>query len=143
MTKSKAQISLPSRRQVLKAAGAVALAGLTGGRANTAFAQQCSVVAAPSLTEGPYFVDEILHRSDVRVDPTDGSIQDGFPLVLTINVSRVDSCVVTPLTGAFVDIWHCDALGIYSDIAAQNSVGKKFLRGYDMTDRKGQVQFTT
>src|SRR5438046_3195629 len=74
--------NLPNRRQILKAAGAAALAGLGSGLRGTALAQQCSVVAAPSLTEGPYFVDEILHRSDIRVDPTDNSIQEGFPLTL-------------------------------------------------------------
>ena len=101
------------------------------------------VVAAPSLTEGPYFVDEILHRNDIRVDPSDDSIQPGFPLNLTINLFRVDNCVVTPLPGAFVDIWQCSALGVYSDVAAQNTVGKRFLRGYQITDRAGQAQFQT
>ena len=43
------------------------------------------------------------------------------------------------LTGAYVDIWHCNALGVYSDIAAQNSLGRKFLRGYQPTDRQGNA----
>jgi protocatechuate 3,4-dioxygenase beta subunit len=140
MAKQKTFAGLPNRRQVLKAAGVAALAGL--GR-STALAQQCSVAAAPSLTEGPYFVDEILHRSDIRVDPADNSIQEGFPLTLTLNLSRIDNCVITPLTGVFVDIWHCNAAGVYSDVAANNSVGKKFLRGYQVTDRNGQVEFKT
>jgi protocatechuate 3,4-dioxygenase beta subunit len=131
-----------SRRQILKAAGAAALAGFARPSSLPALTA-CSVVAAPSLTEGPYFVDEILHRSDIRADPSDGSIQQGLPLDLTINVSRVDDCVVTPMPGAFVDIWQCNALGVYSDIAAQNVVGKKFLRGYQISDRAGQVQFRT
>jgi intradiol ring-cleaving dioxygenase-like protein len=42
-----------------------------------------------------------------------------------------------------VDVWHCDAGGLYSDEAANNTVGKKFLRGYQITDANGAVQFTT
>jgi protocatechuate 3,4-dioxygenase beta subunit len=140
MAKQKAFTGLLNRRQVLKAA---ALAGLGSGLRAAALAQQCSVPPAPSLTEGPYFVDEILHRSDIRVDPTDNSIQDGFPLTLTLNLSRIDNCVITPLTGVFVDIWHCNAAGVYSDVAANDSVGRKFLRGYQVTDRNGQVEFKT
>ncbi|MDZ8052579.1 MAG: hypothetical protein RMX68_029165 [Aulosira sp. ZfuVER01] len=44
-----------------------------------------------------------------------------------------------------MDIWHCDALGVYSDVTDRsfNTVGKKFLRGYQVTDAQGNVQFTT
>ncbi len=47
--------------------------------------------------------------------------------------------------GAIVDIWHCDAAGVYSDATDPgfNTVGKKFLRGYQVTDANGGVQFTT
>ena len=34
------------------------------------------------------------------------------------------------LSGALVDMWHCDAPGLYSDISAQRAVGQRFLRGY-------------
>ena len=46
---------------------------------------------------------------------------------------------------AIVDIWHCDALGVYSDVTDPgfSTVGKKFLRGYQVTDANGTVQFTT
>src|SRR5262249_1673348 len=62
---------------------------------------------------------------------------------LSITVQEVSSSGCNPLAGAQVDIWHCDAAGIYSDEAANNSVGKKFLRGYQLTDDNGTVQFTT
>jgi len=45
------------------------------------------------------------------------------------------------LAGVFVDIWHCDALGTYSDV--QGASGRKFLRGYQVTDASGAAQFTT
>ena len=42
-----------------------------------------------------------------------------------------------------MDLWHCNALGIYSDIASQSTIGKKFLRGYQPTDRHGNAYFLT
>jgi protocatechuate 3,4-dioxygenase beta subunit len=107
-----------------------------------------SCVITPQQTEGPYFVDERLHRSDVRSDPSDGSVKDGLPLALEMRVFTVgnegtDRCL--PLANAIVDIWHCDAQGIYSDVEDRNfnTVGKKFLRGYQVTDRNGSVRFIT
>jgi protocatechuate 3,4-dioxygenase beta subunit len=102
-------------------------------------------VVSPAQTEGPYFVDEKLNRSDIRSDPADRSVKAGVPLQLTLHVSQVGSNSCTPLVGAIVDIWHCDALGVYSDVTDRsfNTVGKKFLRGYQVTDARGNVQFTT
>ena len=96
----------------------------------------------PQQTEGPYFVDEKLNRSDIRVDPSDGSVREGVPLGLTFSVSQIDSnSSCTPLAGALMDVWHCDALGRYSDV--ENNVGQKFLRGYQVTDDSGSAQFQT
>ena len=103
-------------------------------------------VLTPQQTEGPYFVDERLNRSDIRGNPADGAISEGVPLKLTINVSQVAASGCTPLAGLFVDIWQCDALGVYSDVndvSQGSSVGRKFLRGYQVTDEQGVVQFTT
>jgi protocatechuate 3,4-dioxygenase beta subunit len=100
-------------------------------------------VVRPEMTEGPYFVDEQLNRSDIRLDPTDGSAREGTPLQLTLRVYTVNSSGCTPLEGAFVDIWHCDALGLYSDVQSEGTAGQKFLRGYQVTDANGTVQFTT
>ena len=102
----------------------------------------CTVISSPALTEGPYFVDEDLTRSDIRFD-ADGSIQPGVPLSLAINVAQLTDCNSVPLTGAYVDIWHGNAAGVYSDIAAQASTGRTFLRGYQPTDRHGNVYFLT
>jgi protocatechuate 3,4-dioxygenase beta subunit len=41
-----------------------------------------------------------------------------------------------------VDIWHCDASGIYSDVQGVTS-GQNFLRGYQVTDANGRASFTT
>ncbi|MEZ4518939.1 MAG: intradiol ring-cleavage dioxygenase [Chloroflexota bacterium] len=102
-------------------------------------------VVRPEMTEGPYFVDEMINRADIRSDPTTGEVKDGVPLALTFAVSRIgDMC--EPLPGATVDIWHCDATGVYSDVNDAffgNTVGQKFLRGYQVTDENGLASFTT
>lgn len=93
-------------------------------------------VVRPEMTVGPYFVDEKLNRADVRGDRT------GAELQLTLRVYAVGSNC-TPLVGAFVDIWHCDAAGLYSDVAQEGTAGQTFLRGYQVTDSNGVVTFTT
>jgi protocatechuate 3,4-dioxygenase beta subunit len=100
-------------------------------------------VLRPEVTEGPYFIDERLNRSDIRSDPSDGSIKPGAELQIVFNVSRVRGPTCEPLVGAQVDVWHCDAGGLYSDEAANNTTGKKFLRGYQNTDASGVARFTT
>ena len=132
---------LVSRREaltVLGAAGAVSIVAF--GARTRAWAAACS--AAPAETEGPYFVDELLERSDIRVDPADGSVQAGVPLRLRLTVVRADADCA-PAAGVQVDVWHTSAGGIYSDEAANGSSGKKFLRGYQVTHADGVVEFTT
>src|SRR5258705_1282 len=104
-----------TRRQALGlfgAAGAVSLVELRGARA---WAAACS--AAPAETEGPYFVDELLERSDIRVDPSDGSVEPGVLLRLDLTVVQADADCA-PAAGVQVDVWHCSAGGVYSDEAA-------------------------
>ncbi len=102
-------------------------------------------VVRPAETEGPYFVDEKLNRSDIRSDPSDGTVKDGALLQLAFRVSQIGANTCAPLTGAQIDVWHCDAAGTYSDEndPTFQTVGKKYLRGYQVTDASGAVQFTT
>lgn len=106
-------------------------------------------LVSPEQTEGPFFVDEKLNRSDIKVDPASGSISSGVPLGLVLQVNQLVNNSCTPLSGATVDVWHCDALGAYSDVrdnaarSAGDTRGKKFLRGYQMTDAQGKVEFQT
>lgn len=138
-----------SRREVV-----VALLGSTGaawlmgprsrpGRATETFVPSC--VVRPEQTEGPYFVDEALHRSDIRSDPADGIRSPGIPLALTILVSQLRAGACAPLPGAQVDLWHCDAVGVYSDVRDPgfDTTGRKFLRGYQITDARGAARFLT
>ncbi|NJM62506.1 MAG: intradiol ring-cleavage dioxygenase [Oscillatoriales cyanobacterium RU_3_3] len=106
-------------------------------------APACTV--RPQQTEGPYFVDEKLNRSDIRSDPSDGTIKQGVPLRLVFQVSQIRDRSCTPLNNAIVDVWHCDASGIYSDAIDRNfnTLGKKFLRGYQTTNANGIAEFLT
>ena len=100
-----------------------------------------SCVVVPELTEGPYYVDEKLDRSDIRIDTADGSTVDGAVLRLDWVVSQVDGSACIPLEGVLVDVWHCDALGNYSDVGSEQ--GHDYLRGYQHTDAAGKATITT
>ncbi|RJG07950.1 twin-arginine translocation pathway signal protein [Noviherbaspirillum cavernae] len=136
------------RRKLLAIMGATGTSLLTGFPLRNALAANAvepTCVATPEQTEGPYFVDERLQRSDIRRDPSDGSIKEGVPLTLQLVVSTVGANGCKPLAGAIVDVWHCDAKGVYSDVSDPGFTtgGKKFLRGYQITDAEGRVRFTT
>lgn len=109
------------------------------------FADLPDCIVRPQQTEGPYFVDEGLYRSDIRSDPADGSVKEGILLRLVFQVKQVSANACLPVEGAIVDIWHCDAQGIYSDVTDRNfkTIGQKFLRGYQKTDASGTAEFVT
>ena len=102
-------------------------------------------VVRPELTEGPVFVEEDLNRSDIRIDTSNGSVSPGTQLDLTFRATQVVEGACTPLAGVQVDVWHCDAEGIYSDTneLGMQTVGQTFLRGYQITDENGMAHFTT
>src|SRR5262249_15616362 len=74
---------------------------------------------------------------------TRASVLDAEPLRLQLGVYAVDGASCTPLSGVQVDIWHADALGVYSDLQAQSTVGQTFLRGYQLTDANGAIAVQT
>jgi protocatechuate 3,4-dioxygenase beta subunit len=146
----------PSRRGFL----------IAGGMAVTAIA---ALPATPACTltseqeEGPYYIDDETLRRDI----TEG--RPGVPLTLAIRVVDARSCA--PLRDAALDIWHCDASGVYSGFTADNPDGgpvrgrgpgmppgppppgfgrgprqidaTRFLRGVQISDDRGLVEFST
>jgi len=98
-------------------------------------------VVRPELTEGPFFFDLGLDRSDIRTDAASGSEKAGRRLDLAVVVSGVDSSGCLPLEGAVVDVWQCDADGVYSGTGGASA--ESFLRGYQETDASGRAGFTT
>jgi protocatechuate 3,4-dioxygenase beta subunit len=139
-----------TRREVLLLAGAAGCAAVVGApsviRAESG--EAIDVVASPDVTEGPFFVDEKLNRSNLLAGTTRKAVTGAIPLTLNLKVFTVNGGKGVPLAGAHVDIWHCDTVGVYSDepsggIQAEDTRGQKWLRGYQVTDKNGAVTFQT
>jgi protocatechuate 3,4-dioxygenase beta subunit len=157
-----------TRRQALGAAGSTGAALLVSRGALSALgelvaaapaaATNAAVAVTPTMTEGPYWIDEMLRRFDVRANTASasasaGAAQAGVPLALKINV--LDAAGGGAINGAHVDIWHANANGLYSDEGGQqggSTAGQNFLRGYQVTGVDagplaapvdGQVNFKT
>jgi protocatechuate 3,4-dioxygenase beta subunit len=173
-----------SRRRLIVAGGAaVAAIGAGGAVVSTASAGQSTTPgktpATPGevcyrltseTTEGPYYIDADKIRKNIIEDRV------GIPMTLRLKVIDSDTC--KPLRNAAVDIWHCDALGLYSGYEDSNSGGggggtpptgtpptgtptgspppgggggghqeptddKRYLRGTQITDKSGYVEFKT
>jgi protocatechuate 3,4-dioxygenase beta subunit len=111
-------------------------------------ASMCAVT--PEQTEGPYYFDPKVIRSDIRED------RPGVRLRLAIRVQEVGDCA--PVRNAAVDIWHCDAGGVYSGFESASTGGGRpagppggngrtdeeiYLRGAQVTNADGIVEFVT
>jgi len=92
-------------------------------------------VLTPALTEGPFYFD----AGQIRRDITEG--RPGTPLLLALDVVSASSC--SPLRDAVVDVWHCDAIGLYSGYGSEGTAGERFLRGIQVTNSDGRVEFDT
>lgn len=134
--------SLLDRRQALFGLSAIIMAGMTSTRAWGQGPRSC--VLTPEAGEGPFYLDPKLQRSDIT------SGQPGAPLQLSLQVVRTGDCAT--LAQARVDVWHADALGLYSGYEKQSGVGgvstkpaigQQYLRGTQFTDAGGNVQFRT
>jgi protocatechuate 3,4-dioxygenase beta subunit len=93
------------------------------------FDESAHCTQTAELTEGPFYVEVDKVRSDIRED------RKGAPLHLGIRVRKAPKC--DPVNDAVVDVWHCDAEGSYSE------PGETYLRGLQVTDKDGIVEFTT
>jgi protocatechuate 3,4-dioxygenase beta subunit len=82
------------------------------------------------------------NRSNVLANLDGSDKQTGIPLTLKVYVYDSENSNA-PLAGAQVDIWHCNASGVYSNEANENTTGQNWLRGYQLTDTTGLVTFTT
>ena len=129
------------RRRALVGLSGIILAAM---HATSARAPAGSCVLTPEAGEGPFYLDPKLLRSDIT------SAQPGAPLQLALQVVRAGDCAT--LANARVDVWHADALGLYSGYEKQSgvggvstkpAVGQQYLRGTQVTDAAGNVQFRT
>ncbi|THC98277.1 hypothetical protein EYZ11_002279 [Aspergillus tanneri] len=95
------------------------------------------------LTIGDADVSGELIRQNIVED------QAGVPLFLDLQLIDTNTC--EPLSKAYIDLWHCNATGIYSGVVAGSNgnptdlgnINKTFLRGIQQTDANGVVQFET
>jgi protocatechuate 3,4-dioxygenase beta subunit len=107
------------------------------------------IEGTPQQIEGPYFVDNVPNRSDIRSEPSNGSMQEGIPLHVVFYVYNVtdnnaggeNTCM--PLNGAKVDLWHANSQGMYSGVEQAGTGGLVYLRGYQITDDNGTARFDT
>lgn len=131
---------------LLGSAGTGLLVAGTSGGFGSAFARTSdgedyvgnaarACMLAPEQEEGPFYV--ALDR--IREDIVGG--QSGVPLELQITIINALTC--KPLKQAAVDVWHCNASGVYSDIRSEGTVGETYLRGVQFSDKHGQARFKT
>jgi protocatechuate 3,4-dioxygenase beta subunit len=133
---------LTRRASLLRLGGfAAALAGGSAWEAARAGSGSAAVasglvscVLTPELTEGPYFID----GEKVRRNITEG--KPGTPLTLRTTVVNASTCKA--IRNAAVDVWHADALGVYSGFGAGAS-SRTFLRGIQKTNAAGVASFRT
>jgi len=88
-------------------------AGSSAATGSTVTGVAC--VLTPEMTEGPYYVDDPLDRRDI----TEGRPGAALALVLTV----ADATTCEPIADALVDVWHCDAGGIYSGFVDNSVAG--------------------
>jgi protocatechuate 3,4-dioxygenase beta subunit len=142
-----------NRRDAFRGLAVTASGGLL--MSQSAFAQEAAASASqtaallqgadvcviiPEVTEGPYYFDPAMERADIT------EARPGIPTRLRLQV--VDAACV-PMSGARVDIWHCDASGVYSGYAGQgddrsvDTTGETFMRGTQFTAENGIAEFET
>jgi protocatechuate 3,4-dioxygenase beta subunit len=97
------------------------------------FADAATCTLTPEMTEGPFYFDVEQIRRDIRED------RDGMPLRLALRVRDAAACAA--IADAIIDIWHCDAGGLYSGF--ESASGETYLRGAQVTDANGVAEFLT
>lgn len=129
-----------SRRGVL-ISGLAATVGSGSARSSAAAPGDAGPLPlTAAATEGPYYFDAGRFRTDIAEG------RQGVPLEVRFTVLGLDR---RPWRGARVDIWHCDAQGVYSGYPGQgegrqlSTEGETFLRGSLLTDVHGVAAFST
>ncbi|TMW57582.1 hypothetical protein Poli38472_003507 [Pythium oligandrum] len=107
------------------------------------FGTQPKCVLEPEVTQGPYYVNGELIRSDIREK------QAGVDLYTELQIIDVNTC--EPVADLYIDFWHCNSTGVYSGVVANgngnsadaSNINATFARGLAPTDKDGIVQFIT
>lgn len=135
---------------LLAACGKSSGADTTATAATDAATSAATIALAPELTEGPYYLDLDLVRSDV--------VEDRVGAKFALGLRIVEASTGKAIQGAAVDIWHCDANGVYSGFQSASTGANgggapgqssgatddsTFLRGTQLSDATGLVSFAT
>lgn len=107
------------------------------------FSDNTTCILQPEVTQGSYYVDGELIRSNIT------ECQEGVPFYLDIQLVDTSTCMSVP--AVYMDLWHCNATGVYSGVAASGNgdsddltnVDATFLRGIVETDSNGVAQYQT
>lgn len=138
---------MKDRREFLKATGILGVGSLIpfgktfAGNEDTGKAMG-SCVLIPTETAGPFPLDLTANTSYFRQDLRE--TKTGVQLNVKLKITGVDNC--DPMQNLRVNIWHCDKDGLYSGYSQSNNPGQAgftYLRGYQMTDANGEVEFVT
>jgi protocatechuate 3,4-dioxygenase beta subunit len=116
---------------------------VTSTAPSSTFGGAGSCVLIPQETEGPFPLDLSGDEAFFRTDITEG--RPGVPMTLALALVDVNAGC-RPISGARVDVWHCDADGSYSGFAQRGGAdtsGETFCRGIQLSDAGGQVTFQT
>ena len=95
----------------------------------------CTLI--PTETAGPFPLDLTTNTFFFRQDVRETEI--GVPLKLKLKINGIGNCGA--MQNVRVNIWHCNRNGLYSGYNTE--VGKTYLRGYQITDVNGEVEFLT
>ncbi len=118
----------------------------------TSYSFETSEVCAlnAEAIRGPFFIPKTLVRRNIAEE------RPGVPLRVRFKVVDVPGC--RPLEGMPVEIWHCDATGLYSGYPSyppdqfprvmpegiyEPEEEERFCRGVQFSDAEGMVEFET
>jgi protocatechuate 3,4-dioxygenase beta subunit len=100
-------------------------------------------VRAEANDEGPFYYES----SPLRRDIAEGMPGERLRLGITLGGIAALPGRCFPLAGAIVDIWHTSPAGLYSNVGSDlqpvDTIGRTFLRGHQVTDANGYVEFDT
>ncbi len=139
------------RRRFIAGAGGAILTSHASSVFGTSGIAYPNNVCRPTtrLTRGPYLTPNSPLRSDIR--------ENSPGVAIKLELTVIDDLWCTPVADCVVDIWHCDAGGLYSGVdnivfnpdtlrvsdQAINMKDKSYLRGHQVTDENGKAIFTT
>jgi protocatechuate 3,4-dioxygenase beta subunit len=118
-------------------------AGASSTTTTTTANSSCTV--SPEGEKGPYFEDDSAKgfaRSDIRSNLDGSKTHDGIPLKPSVSVFDSENRCAA-MANVQVDIWHCNASGVYSGEGVESTSGETWLRGYQLTDSNGLATFVT